>query len=83
MINIILQPFLLNSKKAFEINKLQTDGQTEQTWYQRVTHQWFSSYLENRKQFVLINNVKSDSYNIHFWGTSGVGSQTKTIYFGY
>ncbi len=29
-----------------------------------LAHQWISSYLENRKKFVQINNVKSESYNI-------------------
>ncbi len=41
-----------------------------------VAHQWITSYLENRKQFDQINNIKSE-----LWGTSGFGPWTKTVHF--
>ena len=32
--------------------------------FRGVVHQWFKSYLDNRKQYVYINSIKSNNQNI-------------------
>ena len=45
-----------------------------------IAHQWFSSYLPNRSQFVSLSHVESGTQKNSMWCTTGFSFGTLAIF---
>ena len=55
---------LLDDQKAFRIHSVDHKILCEKLEAIGIESEWFKSYLDNRNQFVSVNNINSDNYQI-------------------
>ena len=68
-------------KKAFNrINHDVLKAKLQAAGISGAFHDWLSSYLSNRRQFVAINGVNSHTKSVEVWGAPGIVARPKALY---